>query len=150
MYILGISCYYHDSAAALIKDGYLIAAAEEERFTRIKHDNSFPINSINFVLKEACIDVSKLDYVIFYEKPLMKFDRILQTFVETYPCGYVSFWKAIPSWINEKLSLQKILRKKIGYKSEIFYCDHHTSHAASAFFVSPFRKAAIMTVDGVG
>jgi len=150
MHILGISCYYHDAAAALINNGKLMVCAEEERFTRIKHDNSFPINAINFCLDETGLDRSKLNYVVFHEKPLVKFDRIVQTFIDTYPFGYISFWKMVPSWLNEKLNIEKIIRKKINYKGKILYCDHHTSHAASTFFLSPFNKAAIMTVDGVG
>ena len=150
MYILGLSCYYHDSSAAILKDGQLIAAAEEERFTRKKHDNSFPINSINFCLKEAGIKMKDVNYIAFYEKPLLKFDRLLSQHLETFPMSYKTFIKSLPSWLNEKLRLQKILKKKCGYKGEILYVEHHLSHAASAFLVGPFEKAAILVVDGVG
>jgi len=150
MYILGISAYYHDSAACLLKNGEIIAAAEEERFTRIKHDSSFPNNAIKYCLKEAKISASQLSYVGFYEKPIVKFERILQTFTECYPSGFWMFHGAMPAWINEKLRVRSIIRKKLGFKGKIVFIDHHTSHASSAFFVSPFKKAAIMTVDGVG
>lgn len=149
MYILGIACHYHDASAALLKDGRLVAASEEERFTRVKHDNSFPSKAIEFCLSYAGMGWNDISYVAFYENPIAKFDRIVQTFVETWPSGFVSFWKAIPSWLGEKLSIEKEIRK-LGYKGKIVYCDHHMSHAASAFFVSPFERAAIMTIDGVG
>ncbi len=149
-YILGISCYYHDSAACLIKNGVLVAAAEEERFTREKHDNSFPINSINYCLKQAGIKSDKLDYVTFYEKPLLKFERILHTFVKTFPKSFWYFYKAVPSWINEKLRLPKILKKKLKYNGPLLFVSHHLSHAASAFLDSPFKESAILTFDGVG
>jgi carbamoyltransferase len=150
MYILGISAYYHDSAAALIKDGKVIAAAEEERFTRIKHDNSFPFNAIEFCLKYAGITINDVKYIAFYEKPLLKFERILQTFVETYPFSYAPFWRAIPDWITNKLAIKSTIRKKLGYKGKILFVPHHEAHAASTFYPSPFNKAAILTVDGVG
>jgi len=150
MYILGISCYYHDAAACLIKDGIIIAAAEEERFTRVKHDNSFPINAINYCMKQAGISANKISYIGFYEKPIVKFERIIQTFTECYPFGFWLFYKTIPSWVNEKLRIKSIIKKKLNFKKEVLFIDHHSSHAASAFFVSPFKKAAILTVDGVG
>ena len=150
MYVLGISCYYHDSAACLIKDGKILVAAEEERFSRIKHDNGFPLNAIKFCLKNQKINATDLDYVVFYEKPLIKFDRILQTFVETFPASFVSFYKMVPSWVNEKLQIRSNIRKKVGYDKDVLFVDHHTSHASSAFFCSPFKEAAILTVDGVG
>jgi len=149
VYILGIACHYHDASAALVKDGQLVAASEEERFTRVKHDNSFPRKAIEFCLSQAGIGWNDISYVAFYENPIAKFDRIVQTFVETWPSGFVSFWKAIPSWLGEKLSIEKQIRK-LGYRGSIVYCDHHMSHAAGAFFVSPFERAAIMTIDGVG
>ena len=150
MYVLGISCFYHDAAACLLDDGKVISAVEEERFTRIKHDNNFPINSIQHCLRAAKISTDKINYVGFYEKPIVKFDRILQTFTECYPSGFWLFYKTIPSWINEKLRIKSIIKKKINFKGNVHFIDHHTSHAASSFFVSPFEKAAIMTVDGVG
>ena len=150
MYILGISCYYHDAAACLIKDGKIIAAAEEERFTRKKHDISFPINAINFCLKKANITGDKLDHVAFYEKPLLKFERILSQHLQSFPASYFTFIKTIPGWINEKLRIRKTLKKKINYKKDVSYIDHHLSHAASSYLVSPFKESAILTVDGVG
>ncbi len=150
MYILGISAYYHDSAACIIKDGKLIAAAEEERFTRKKHDNSFPINAIQYCIKEAGITIKDLNYVTFYEKPLLKFERLLSQHLECFPGSYKTFISSIPSWINEKLRLPKTLKKKLGYKGEILFIEHHLSHAASSFLISPFEKAAILTIDGVG
>src|SRR3990167_4593286 len=113
MYILGISCYYHDSAACLIKDGRIIAAAEEERFTRKKHDNNFPINAINYCLKEANISVNEIDYIGFYEKPILKFERLLNSCIETFPKSYFIFLQAMPSWINEKLRLPSLIKKKL-------------------------------------
>jgi carbamoyltransferase len=150
MYILGISCYFHDSAACLLKDGIVVAAAEEERFTRIKHDNNFPINAINYCLKEARINPNKLNYVVFYEKPFQKFERILQTCVETFPYSFKMFKEALPQWIAEKLRMPGVIRKKLDYKGEVLFVPHHKSHAASAFFASPFEKAAIVTIDAVG
>jgi carbamoyltransferase len=150
MFILGISCYYHDAAACLIKDGKIIAAAEEERFTRKKHDTRFPINAINFCLKEARITGNQLDHVVFYEKPLIKFERILSQHIQAFPFSFPTFFKTIPSWLNEKLRIPRTLKKRIGYKKDILYLDHHLSHAASSFLVSPFKKSAILTIDGVG
>ncbi len=150
MYILGISCYYHDSAACLLKDGKIIAAAAEERFTRKKHDNSFPINAINFCLNFAKIKPNDVDYIAFYEKPFQKFDRIITTAVKTYPYGFINFYKALPEWITTKLRLPKTIRKKLRYNNELFFINHHLSHASSAFFLSPFEEAAIVTVDGIG
>ena len=150
MYILGISCFYHDSAACLIKNGVLLSAAEEERFTRKKHDHSFPENAVRFCLDEAKIDIASVDYVAFYEKPLLKFERILHQHIEMFPKSLLTFCLALPSWINEKLRIQKIIKKKLQYKKSILYVPHHLSHAASCFFVSPFQKSAIVTIDGVG
>jgi carbamoyltransferase len=150
MNILGISCYYHDSAAALIQDGRLVAAAHEERFSRKRHDPDLPVNAIAYCLKEAGLTISDVDYVGFYDKPFTKFDRILQTYFATWPLSYASFIKAMPVWINEKMWTPQNIRKDLGYKGEILFCDHHISHAASAFLVSPYKEAAILTLDGVG
>ncbi len=150
MYILGISCFYHDSAACILKDGEIIAAAEEERFTRKKHDTSFPINAINYCLKEAGITGSQLDYVGFYEKPLLKFERLLHQHIEMFPKSFWTFYQALPSWINEKLRIPSIIKKKLKYKKGVIFIEHHMAHAASSYLVSPFKEAAILTVDGVG
>ncbi len=150
MHILGISCYYHDAAACLIKDGRIVAAAEEERFTRLKHDTSFPINAINYCLKEAGIKGKDLDYVGFYEKPLLKFERLLSQHLEMFPRSYWSFFKALPSWINEKLRVPGTIRKKLGYNGEIIFVEHHMAHAASSYLVSPFNESAVLTIDGIG
>ncbi len=150
MYILGISCFYHDAAAALIKDGKLIAAASEERFTRKKHDPSFPKNAINFCLKQAKISTKELAYVGFYEKPFVKFDRILQTYLNTAPRGLFSFLQAMPLWLKEKLWIKNIIKKELNWDKEIVFTTHHLAHAASAFLISPFKKSAILTMDGVG
>ncbi|MEM5881563.1 MAG: carbamoyltransferase [Candidatus Aenigmatarchaeota archaeon] len=149
-YILGLSAFYHDSAATLIKGGKVIAAAEEERFSRIKHDNSFPINAINYCLSEANIDINKIKYIAYYEKPLVKFDRVVHMFLNTYPFSFITFWKSFPAMVTEKLNIKSIIRKKLKFNGKILFIPHHESHAASAFFPSPFSKAAIFTVDGVG
>jgi carbamoyltransferase len=152
--ILGISAYYHDSAAAIIVDGEIIAAAQEERFTRIKHDASFPRNSIMYVLSESGIPIEKLSSIVFYEKPLIKFERLLETYHAFAPIGLISFAAAIPVWLKEKLFLKKILKDelaKIGEtKATLLFPEHHLSHAAGAFYPSPFAEAAILTLDGVG
>lgn len=150
MYILGISAFYHDSAACLVHDGSIIAAAQEERFTRKKHDQAFPDGSIKYCLKEAGITTSDLDYVGFYEKPFLKFDRILETYLQVAPRGVKSFLKALPMWLKEKLWMSDFMRKQLDYEGKIIFTEHHESHAASAFFPSPFKEAAILTVDGVG
>ncbi len=150
MNVLGISCYYHDSAAALLKNGRLIAAAQEERFTRRKHDSGFPSQAIAYCLREAGIAANDLDYVGFYDKPLEKFDRILQTCLATWPAGFLSFIKAMPVWIREKMWVPQMIRKELEYEGPILFSDHHIAHAASAFLVSPFKEAAILTMDGVG
>jgi len=154
-YILGISAFYHDSAAAIIKDGEIIAAAQEERFSRKKHDSGFPVHAVNYVLDEAGIEGGQISFLAFYDKPFIKFERLLETYHAFVPKGLVSFWSAMPVWIKEKLFLQKVIRDKlkkagINYKGKILYPEHHLSHAASAFFPSPFQDAAILTVDGVG
>lgn len=151
MYILGISCFYHDSAAALIHDGVLVAAAMEERFSRKKHDHSLPKQAVEFCLKQAGITAQDLDYVVFYEKPLVKFERILQTILNTFPQSSGVWREAMQAWLKEKLWVKNILAKEIGVDlKKLLFCDHHMSHAASAFFASPFRDAAVLTVDGVG
>jgi carbamoyltransferase len=150
MYILGISCYYHDSAAALIKDGKIIAAAQEERFSRKKHDFRFPHNAIQYCLKEAKITVNDINYVTFYDKPLVKFERLLQTYVAYAPRGIKSFLMAMPLWLKEKLWMPKLIEDDMGYSGEILFPEHHESHAASAFYPSPFQEAAFLTLDGVG
>ncbi len=149
-YILGISAFYHDSAACLVKDGEILAAASEERFTRIKGDASFPRNAVKYCLSEAGISVADLDYVGFYDKPLLKFERILETYLGVVPRGFRSFLMAGPLWIKEKLFMDRGIRDALEYEGEILYAEHHESHAASAFFPSPFEEAAILTMDGVG
>ncbi len=150
MYILGLACYYHDASACLLKDGEIIAAAEEERFTRKKHDTCFPTNAINYCLKEAGITGRQLDYIGFYEKPLLKFERYISQHLEKFPRSYWSFLKSMPSWMNEKLRVPTTIRKKLKYKGPILFIDHHLAHAASSYLVSLFKKAAILTIDGVG
>jgi len=151
MYILGISCFYHDAAAALIKDGKLIAAAEEERFTRVKHDFDFPENAIHFCLDYAGISNNDLDYVVFYEKPFHKFERILMTTLQNFPKSWKVFREAMLTWLGDKLWVKSIIKDKVGVEDKkILFGEHHLSHAASAFYPSPFKEAAILTVDGVG
>ena len=155
--ILGISAFYHDSAACLLKDGKIVAAAQEERFTRKKHDPSYPYHAIEFVLKYANLKLSEVDQIVFFEKPFLKFERLLETYVAFAPRGFISFAKAMPIWIKEKLFQKNFLFNKLkihdkDYKSDknIFFSDHHLSHAASAFFPSPFKEAVVLTADGVG
>jgi len=151
MYILGIACFYHDSAVALLKDGKLVAAAMEERFSRKKHDNTFPAKAIEFCLKQAGITGADLEYAVFYEKPLVKFERILLTALKTFPNSADVWRDAMVNWLKEKLWVKNIIQREVGIRYDrVLFCDHHTSHAASAFFASPFREAAVMTVDGVG
>ena len=152
MNILGISAYYHDSAAALVRDGEIIAAAQEERFTRKKHDFSFPQNAIDYCLREAQIGRSELDLVVFYDKPLLKFERILETYVSYSPAGFKLFLMGLPLWLKQKLYTPRELRHGLGgeYEGRFVFLEHHESHAASAFFPSPFEEAAILTMDGVG
>jgi carbamoyltransferase len=150
-YVLGISCFYHDSAAALLKDGVVIAAGQEERFSRKKHDSGFPSRAIQYVLHEAGIRPDELDAVGFYDKPLLKFERMLSTYVATFPRSFNSFRTAMPVWLHEKLWVPSIIRKELKpYKGPILFAEHHMSHAASCFLPSPFEEAAILTVDGVG
>ena len=155
--ILGISAFYHDSAACILKDGEIIAAAQEERFTRKKHDSSYPQNAIEFVLKYANLKLSEVDQIVFFEKPFLKFERLLETYVAFAPRGFLSFSKAMPLWVKEKLFQKNHLFKKlknhdVNYNSDknIFFSDHHLSHAASAFLPSPFEEAVVLTADGVG
>jgi len=165
--ILGISAFYHDSAACLIVDGEIVAAAQEERFTRVKHDHRFPRDAVRYCLAEAKIRPHEIDYVGFYDKPLLKFDRLLETYLDYAPSGFSSFLKALPLWLNEKLWMPDLIRtelaktaedlderaaKKLGktFKWKLLFGDHHESHAASAFYPSPFEEAAILTIDGVG
>ena len=150
--ILGISAFYHDSAAAVVKDGEIVAAAQEERFTRKRHDQAFPKNAIEYCVKEAGITPDELTYVCFYDKPLKKFDRILETYFAYAPSGFGSFRRALPLWLKEKLFVPREIKKGLDkrYKGPIVFCDHHESHAASAFFPSPYDRAAILTSDGVG
>ena len=155
--ILGISAFYHDSAACLLKNGIIIAAAQEERFTRKKHDPSYPKNAIKFVLEYSNLRLSEVDQIVFFEKPFLKFERLLETYVAFAPKGFISFSKAMPLWIKEKLFQKNLLFNKLkehdkNYKSDknIFFSDHHLSHAASAFFPSPFNEAVVITADGVG
>jgi len=150
IYILGISAFYHDSAACLIKDGQIIAAAQEERFTRVKHDASFPTHAIRFCLEEAGITSKELSYVGYYEKPFIKFERILLTYLTFAPLGLCSFLKAMPLWLKKKIFLKDFIRRELDFDGEIIFTEHHESHAASAFYPSPFQESAILTMDGVG
>ena len=148
--ILGISAYYHDAAACLVVDGDIVAAAQEERFTRKRHDASFPRNAIHYCLKEAGISAGELTHVGFYEKPIVKFDRLLETYLEYAPRGLRSFLMAMPVWLHEKLWLHDVIAKELDYPGPILFGDHHESHAASAFYPSPFEEAAVLTMDAVG
>lgn len=150
MYILGISAFYHDSAACLVRDGEILAAAQEERFTRKKHDHNFPSNAVDYCLKHAGITVDDLDLVAFYDKPLLTFERLLETYIDYAPKGLRSFLKAMPLWLKEKLWTRENIAKALNYKGQILFTEHHESHAASAFFPSPFERAAVVTMDGVG
>jgi carbamoyltransferase len=150
MIILGISSFYHDSAAVLIKNGKVVWAAEEERFTRIKHDNSFPKNAIDFCLRAQKITGNQLDAIAYYEKPLLKFERILETFVQTYPKSLFPFVKTIPEWLGQKINVESMIRKTTGFKGKIYYVPHHLSHASASYYPSSFEKSAIATIDGVG
>ncbi len=150
MYILGISAFYHDSAACLVRDGEILAAAQEERFTRRKHDAGFPKNAVEYCLKQAGITVDDLDCVAFYDKPLLTFERLLETYIDYAPKGLRSFLKAMPVWLKDKLWTRENIAKALNYKGKILFTEHHESHAASAFFPSPFESAAVITMDGVG
>ncbi|HKP87781.1 MAG TPA: carbamoyltransferase N-terminal domain-containing protein, partial [Blastocatellia bacterium] len=165
--ILGLSAFYHDSAACLVRDGEIVAAAQEERFTRIKHDHRFPKHAARYCLQEAGLSVNQLDYVGFYDKPLLKFERLLETYLDYAPAGFPSFLKAMPLWMKEKLWMPDVIRKELAkadgdeddraarkrakeFSWNVLFGDHHESHAASAFYPSPFKEAAILTMDGVG
>ena len=148
--ILGISAYYHDSAACLVQDGEIVAATQEERFTRKKHDYEFPEHAIRYCLECGNTSGAKLDYVAFYDKPFLKFWRLLETCIQMAPCGFRSFARAIPLWIRKKFWIQTLIQNKMGFEGKPLFPEHHASHAASAFFPSPFQRAAILTMDGVG
>ena len=155
--ILGISAFYHDSAAALIKNGKIIAAAQEERFSRKKHDSGYPFDAIEFVLKNGNLKLSEVDSIVFYEKPFLKFERLLETYVAFAPRGFRSFCMSMPVWLKEKLFQKKLIfnelkkhDKNFRDMSKIYFSEHHLSHAASAFFPSPFEEAIVLTADGVG
>jgi carbamoyltransferase len=150
MNILGISAFYHDSAACLVRDGRIVSAAQEERFTRKKHDFSFPKNAINYCLQDSGLIVKDLDFVAFYDKPFLKFERILMTYLTYAPVGIGSFIKAMPLWIKQKIWLKEFIKKELNFEGKIIFPEHHESHAASAFFPSPFQEAAFLTLDGVG
>jgi len=150
MNILGISAFYHDSAACLVRDGEIINAAQEERFTRKKHDFSFPRNAIDFCLQSGGVKAGDLDYVVFYDKPFIKFERILETYLAFAPLGITTFVKAVPLWIKQKLWMKELIATELGFGGQILFPEHHESHAASAFFPSPFQEAAFLTIDGVG
>lgn len=150
MYILGISAYYHDSAACLVKDGEIVAAAQEERFTRKKHDHRFPSNAIQFCLSFEKITGDDIDIIAFYDKPFLKFERLLETYLTFAPKGISSFIKAMPLWIKEKVWIKELIKKELGVEKKVLFPEHHESHAASAFYPSPFEDAAILTMDGVG
>ena len=150
MDILGISAYYHDSAACLVRDGEIVAAAQEERFSRRKHDHRFPQNAVSYCLREGGIKPPDLDYIVFYDKPLQKFDRLLETYLDYAPGGIRSFLQAMPLWLREKLWIREHIAQQCHYDGKLLFTEHHESHAASAFFPSPFESAAILTIDGVG
>ena len=155
--ILGISAFYHDSAAALIIDGKIISAAQEERFSRKKNDSGYPVNAINFVLKNSNLNLNEIDKIVFYEKPFLKFERLLETYLAFAPKGFTSFCASLPIWLREKLFQKKFLYDQLrkhdkNFKdlNKIFFSEHHFSHAASAYYPSPFDEAIILTLDGVG
>src|SRR5437764_3349894 len=150
MYILGISAYYHDPAACLVRDGEVMAAAQEERFTRRKHDHRYPVRAVEFCLKRAGITADELDHVAFYDKPLLKFERLLETYLDYAPKGLRSFLMAMPLWLREKLWIREQVSKEVGFEGRVLFTEHHESHAASAFFPAPFESAAVLTMDGVG
>ena len=156
-YVLGISAFYHDSAAALIIDGNIISAAQEERFSRKKYDSRYPFNAIEFVLKNSKVKLSQVDYIVFFEKPFLKFERLLETYLAFAPKGFKSFCMSMPIWLREKLFQKKFLFEKLKEHDDnfndinkIYFSEHHYSHAASAFYPSPFKDAVILTLDGVG
>ena len=148
--ILGISAFYHDSAACLVRDGDIVAAAQEERFSRKKHDPRFPEQAIAACLEQAGIAIEDVDYVAFYDKPFLKFERLLMTYLTVAPKGLRSFFDQMPLWLTEKISMRKTIRRKLKYEGKVLFPTHHQSHAAAAFFPSPFEEAAFLTLDGVG
>ena len=158
MNILGISAYYHDSAACLIRDGEIVAASQEERFTRVKHDSGFPSHAIKYCIAEVGISASQIDYVAFYDKPFLKFERLLETYLAFAPKGFKSFATSMPIWVKDKLfqksiitkELSDLLTKDVKWDERLLFSEHHLSHASSAFFPSPFKEAAVLTMDGVG
>src|SRR5471032_2913984 len=158
MRILGISAYYHDSAAALIEDGHIVAAAQEERFTRRKHDSSFPCNAVQYCIERTGNRPETIDFVAFYDKPFLKFERLLETYLAFAPRGFTSFRRALPLWLKEKLfqknllvtALREALGDYVNWHGKLLFSEHHLSHAASAFYHSPFERAAVLTMDGVG
>jgi len=150
MYILGISCFYHDSAACLVRDGDIAAAAQEERFSRKKHDPRFPQNAIKWTLEEEGITVEDVDIVVFYDKPILTFERLLMSYLTVAPKGLRSWLEAMPLWLGQKLFIPKVIQRETGYKGDVLFTEHHEAHAASAFYPSPFNEAAILTIDGVG
>ena len=157
MYVLGISAFYHDSAATLLRDGVIVAAAQEERFTRKKHDSRFPSDSIGYCLDEAGCSPDEVDYVAFYDKPFLKFERLLETYIAFSPRGFRSFRMAVPVWLREKLFQKSLLVRELrqfspdtDWETRLLFSEHHLSHAASAFYPSPFEEAVVLTMDGVG
>ena len=154
MKILGISAYYHDSAAAIIINGKVIAAAQEERFTRVKHDSSFPLEACKYCLEEANIALKDIDQVVFYEKPFIKFERILETHIRVAPKSIKTFIQTIPLWLKSKFNMRKLIKKELSsigeYKGDIYFCEHHLSHAALAYYTSDFNDSIILTIDAVG
>jgi len=150
MNILGISAFYHDSAACLLRDGKIVAAAQQERFSRVKHDHRFPHQAIQYCLKEGCLTANDINYVAFYDKPFIKFERLLETYISFAPRGLASFLMAMPLWLKQKLHIPDLIRKSMDYRGKIIFPEHHEAHAASAFFPSPYRRAAFLTMDGVG
>ena len=150
MYILGISCYYHNSAACIIKDGEVVAAVEEERFTRKKFDDGFPSEAIDYCMNEAGITTKDLECVAFYDKSILKFERLLDNYITLAPLGLKSFLNVIPKWLHKRIWVKEEIKKHLKYNGEIIFPEHHISHAAYAFFTSPFNQSAILSVDGVG
>src|SRR3954453_8425073 len=157
MYILGLSAFYHDSAAALVRDGEVVAAAQEERFSRVRHDSVFPVQAVDYCLAAGGIALKDVDRIVFYDKPFLKFERLLETYLALAPRGFRSFVKAIPLWAREKLFLKEMIRDGLArhlngfdLESPLMFTEHHQAHAASAFYPSPFHSAAILTMDGVG
>ncbi|MBL4655951.1 MAG: hypothetical protein JKY33_09035, partial [Bacteroidia bacterium] len=146
MNILGISAFYHDSAACLVQDGKIISAAQEERFTRKKHDHNFPINAINSCLESGNITIQDVEFVAFYDKPFLKFERLLETYVAYAPKGLQSFIKAMPLWLKKKLWMKELIKDELEFEGTILFPEHHESHAASAFFPSPYQEAAFLTM----